>query len=53
MGVTYADLLDHLVSVRDAEYRSDPEREDAIKGALLYVMQAVLEKLRDKFDTNR
>lgn len=47
MGATWQDLLDELIHVRDAHYRDDVQREDAIKEAMLYVMQTMLEMLRD------
>lgn len=48
MGTTWQDLLDMLVETRDADYRSDVERDEAIKNQMLYVMQTMLEKLRDE-----
>jgi len=45
MGTTYAKILQELISVRDAQYRSDPERTDAILQAVIEALQATLEKL--------
>ena len=50
MGQTFQGLLDYLVVVRDADYRSDREREQARLESLDYVAQKMLEMLRDKFD---
>ena len=47
MGTTYQDLLDELIHARDAHYRDDVQREDAIKEMMLSVMQSMLELLRD------
>lgn len=46
---TYQEMLDRLVGVRDREYRSDPERDEARRHSIESVMQSLLEKLRDEF----
>lgn len=46
---SYEDMLTRLVDVRDADYRSDPERHAARLDSLESIMQSMLEKLRDKF----
>lgn len=48
MGSTWDDLLNHLVEVRDAEYRTEPERHEAIRRCMIFVVQTMLEKLRDE-----
>lgn len=50
MGSTWQSLLDELVRVRDMDFRSDPEREQARRDTLEYVVQTMLEKLRDAED---
>lgn len=47
MNTSWQSLLDELVHVQKAEYRDDVQREDAIKEITLYVVQSMLEKLRD------
>ena len=47
---TFAELIEQLVSWRDAEYRSDPERDEARLNLIESVLQAALEKLRDAHD---
>lgn len=47
MGTTYAKLIQELCSLRAAPYRSDPERQEAIIDGLLFIVQTMLEKLRD------
>jgi hypothetical protein len=47
MGNTWEGLLKALVECRDASYRSDPERDKARLDNLEYVVQSILEKLRD------
>lgn len=47
---TYEQLLEMLVEVRDAEYRSDPERHAARFDMIERIMQYMLEKMRDNFD---
>lgn len=48
METSWQDLLDELVHVRDAQYRDDVQREDAIKETMMYVLQTTLEMLRDE-----
>jgi len=50
MGSSYSSLLDMLIEARDADYRSDPERNEARLNMIESVMQTLLEKLRDQFD---
>ena len=50
MGQTYADLLDQLIDVRDCQYPTDPERDEARLKILESVVQTMLEKLRNQFD---
>lgn len=47
MGTTYAKLIQELCRLRAAPYRSDPERHEAIIDGLLFIVQTMLEKLRD------
>lgn len=48
---TYQELIEQLVAARDGDYRSDPERNDARFAAMDSILLAVLEKLRDQFDS--
>jgi hypothetical protein len=50
MGETFEDLLNRLCDARDAEYRTDPDRDEARLNSLESVVQTMLEKLRDRFD---
>ncbi len=50
MGTDFSTLLQQLVDVRDAEYRSEPERYDARLNSMEGILQAMLELLRDRFD---
>jgi len=50
MGSTYQDLIDWIYRAYDADYRSDPEREQATREAVADVLMRTLEKLRDQFD---
>jgi hypothetical protein len=52
MGTTFAQLIGELLSYRDREFRSDPERDAARLDAIEYFLQTALEKLRDKLDPN-
>ena len=45
---TFDELIEHLVSWRDAEFRSDPERDEARLNLIESVLKATLEKLRDQ-----
>jgi len=47
MGETWESLLDDLVATRNGQYASDPERNEARIDALEYIVQTILEKLRD------
>lgn len=51
MEVTYDSLLQVLVDTNEAEYRSDPEREDAKLEAIEYVLTCLLAKLAGKKPT--
>lgn len=48
MGSTWASLLEELVKCRNGDWRSDPERAEAMLGTLEYIVQTMLEKLRDQ-----
>ncbi len=48
METSWQSLINELVHVRSAHYRDDVQREDAIKETMMYVVQTILEKLRDK-----
>jgi hypothetical protein len=48
MGSTWASLLSELVAVRNREYRSEPERKEVQIETLEYIVQTMLEKLRDE-----
>ena len=50
MGSTYQDLIDRIHAAYDANYRSDPEREQVTREAVADVVVRMLEKLRDQFD---
>ena len=50
MGSTWESLLNALVEVRNRDYRSDPERAEAMLDALDTIVQTMLEKLRDEED---
>jgi hypothetical protein len=50
MGQSFEDLLNELIAIRDGDYRSDPERNEARLRSLESIMQTVLEKLRDRFE---
>lgn len=50
MGESFDDLLNRLVEVRDATYRSDPDRDAMRLDSLESIVQTMLEKLRDRFD---
>ena len=47
MGSTWESLLQALVDCRDGDYRSDPERDLARRDNLEWIVQTMLEKLRD------
>ncbi len=49
MEHTWQSLLDELVHVRNAEYRTDNERTETIIDSLDWIVQTILEKLRDVF----
>jgi len=50
MGETWEGLLEDLVAARNGDYRSDPERNEARLNAIEYIVQTMLEKLRDEAD---
>jgi hypothetical protein len=50
MGTSFANLLQQLVDARDAEYRSNPERDAARLDAMESILQTTLEMLRDRLD---
>ena len=47
MGSTFQSLLDELVKVRDLDFRNDVERDRARRDTLEFVVQRMLERLRD------
>lgn len=47
MGSTWQSLLDQFVHVRQAEYRDENDREEALIDQMVYTVQTILEKLRD------
>jgi hypothetical protein len=47
---TYGALIEQLVAARDADYRADPDRQEAMLNAYDSVLLALLEKLRDQFE---
>jgi hypothetical protein len=48
MGASWESLLRALVEVRDRNYRSDPERDEARRDNLEWIVQTMLENLRDE-----
>jgi hypothetical protein len=48
MGSTWESLLETFIEVRDRQYRSDPDRDAARLDNLEFIMQRILEKLRDQ-----
>ena len=50
MSETWEGLLEDLVAARNGDYRSDPERNEARLNAIEYIVQTMLEKLRDEAD---
>lgn len=48
MGSTWQSLLDELVRVRDMDFRTEPERDQARRDTLEWIVQTILEKLRDE-----
>lgn len=48
MGSTWQSLLDEFVRVRQASYRDENDREEALIEQMAYTMQTILEKLRDE-----
>ncbi len=48
MGSSWEDLLDVLTDFRDLRFPSDPEREAARIDNIEFILQRMLEKLRDK-----
>jgi hypothetical protein len=48
MGSTWESLLKALVDGRDADYLSDAGRDQARRDNLEYIVQTMLEKLRDE-----
>jgi predicted N-formylglutamate amidohydrolase len=48
--LTYEQLLERLIEVRNDEYRSDLERETAWLDVVVDTLQVMLEKLRDAED---
>ena len=47
MGSTWQKLLDNFARVRQAEYRNENDREEALIEEMAYTIQTILEKLRD------
>jgi hypothetical protein len=50
MRSTWQDLLDNFWRVRNGDYRSEPEHQEAIIEEMAFVIQTILEKLRDLHD---
>ena len=50
MSTSFADLLEALMEYRAKEYEAPTAREAARQEAIEYVLQAMLEKLRDLHD---
>jgi len=48
MGSSWESLLEEFHRIRMGEYRSDPERQEALIEAMAYTLQTILEKLRDR-----
>jgi hypothetical protein len=54
MGSTWESLLKALVDCRDRrDFRSDPEHDQARRDNLEWIVQTMLEKLRDEEQANR
>ena len=47
MGMSWEDLLNEFVRVRDADYRNDVDRQLAMSEMTQFVIQTMLEMLRD------
>jgi hypothetical protein len=47
MGSTWESLLNALIECRNRDYRSEPERAEAMLSALDNIVQTMLEKLSD------
>jgi hypothetical protein len=47
---TYEQLIEMLVDARDADYRSDPERDAARLNRIESILLSMLAKMRDNFD---
>jgi hypothetical protein len=47
MGSSWQDLLDELVAARSGDYQTEPERIEHIADTIEWILQAILEKLRD------
>lgn len=50
MGQSFEDLLRDFCEVRDADYRTEPEHQEAMIRCMMGTMQTMLEKLRDRLD---
>ena len=50
---SYQDLIRQMAFIRDSQYRSDPDRHEAILANLQYTVQTILEKLRNEFEPLR
>jgi hypothetical protein len=48
MGSTWESLINALIDGRDADYRTEPERDQARRDNLEWIVQTMLEKLRDE-----
>lgn len=48
MGSAWESLLEALIKGRDAIYRNEPERDTARRDNLEWIVQRMLEKLRDQ-----
>lgn len=51
MGQTFDDLYQRYADVRNADYRNDADRKDAIIECMERTMFTLLEKLRDELES--
>lgn len=50
MGQSFDDLYQEFCDVLNADYRSEPEHQEALIRAMAGTMKTMLEKLRDRLD---
>ncbi len=48
MKFTWDDLIEHLTNWKQRDFRSDPERDEYRLHKIEFVVEMMLEKLRDK-----